>query len=137
MIGTWQGALAIGASRPRIALVVSRDSSGALVGLMKSLDQGTQAPATVAVHGDTVNFAIGGDRVTYTGIASPSADSVRGTLTQAGQAFPLSFGRVTDASTLGTRPQDPKPPYPYHSEDVTVASDASGRRASRRHGNRS
>ena len=39
--------------------------SGTLVGLMKSLDQGAQAPATVAVRGDTFSFAIAAEHITY------------------------------------------------------------------------
>ena len=122
MLGTWQGVLSSGAFRERLAIVVSRDSGGALAGIMKSLDQGTQAPASVTVHGDTLSFTIGRDRVAYVGVATAGADSLRGTLTQNGRAFSLTLGRAATATDIARRPQDPRPPYPYRTEDVTVPS---------------
>lgn len=130
MVGVWQGVLAAGAFRERIGLIVSRDSTGALVGLMKSLDQGAQAPATVAVHGDTLSFQIASEHVTYSGVTTTAlADSVRGTFTQGTQSLPLTFGRSTGALIATSRPQNPKPPYPYHTEDVIVPSDSGVRLA--------
>jgi len=121
MLGTWRGVLASGPFRERLALIVSRDSTGALVGLMKSLDQGAQVPATIAVRGDTFSFAIEREHITYVGIANPaSGDTIRGTFTQSGNSFPLVFGRGSDA--VAGRPQDPKLPYPYRAQDVTVPS---------------
>ena len=123
MVGTWRGVLASGAFRERLAFVVSRDSSGTLVGLMKSLDQGAQAPATVAVRADTFSFAIEREHITYMGVTTPaSGDTIRGTFTQSGRSFPLTFARGLEATAPATRPQDPKPPYPYRAQDVTVPS---------------
>src|SRR4051812_43005221 len=85
MLGAWQGLLASGAFRQRLGFIVSRDSTGALVGLMKSLDQGAQAPASVAVRGDTFSFTIATEHITYSGvITGASRDSVRGTFAQNG-----------------------------------------------------
>src|SRR4051812_17539565 len=68
MLGAWQGVLASGVFRERLGFIVSRDSTGALVGLMKSLDQHAQASATVAVRGDTFSFAIAAEHITYSGV---------------------------------------------------------------------
>lgn len=49
--------------------------------------------------------------------------SFTGTLTQAGQRFPLTITPLTEAEAkeLGPkRPQTPKPPFPYRTEDVTI-----------------
>lgn len=122
MIGTWQGVVTSGAFRQRLAFVVSRDSTGALHGTLKSPDQGNvEAPAVVAVRGDTLSFTIATQHVSYSGVLKASEDSLRGTLIQ-GASFPLTFGRSTGVSALATRPQDPKPPFPYHTEEVTVPS---------------
>jgi pimeloyl-ACP methyl ester carboxylesterase len=125
MLGAWQGVLASGVFRERLGFIVSRDSTGALVGLMKSLDQHAQASATVAVRGDTFSFAIAAEHITYSGVLTgTSGDSVRGTFAQNGQSLPLTFARTTSASVAGGRPQDPRPPFPYGTQEVTVPSDS-------------
>jgi pimeloyl-ACP methyl ester carboxylesterase len=130
LLGTWLGVLASGPFRERLAFIVSRDSSGNLVGLMRSLDQGAKAPATVAAAGDTLSFAIPAEHITYAGVwATASRDTVRGTFTQNGRSFPLTFARGAEGAVLAGRPQDPKPPYPYRTQNVTVPSDAGVRLA--------
>ncbi|HKV51044.1 MAG TPA: alpha/beta hydrolase [Gemmatimonadaceae bacterium] len=125
MLGAWQGVLASGAFRARLGFVVSRDSAGALVGLMKSIDQGVDVPATVAVRGDTFSFAIAPEHIAYSGVLTgTSGDTVRGTFTQNGQSIPLTLGRSAAASMASARPQDPKPPFPYGTQDVTIPSDS-------------
>src|SRR5690606_1886696 len=47
-----------------------------------------------------------------------SADSIAGTFYQLGQSFPLSLSRGTIEKKALFRPQEPKPPYPYRSEEV-------------------
>ena len=124
VLGTWRGVLTSGPFQERLAFVVSRDSGGTLVGLMKSLDQGAQTPATVAVRGDTFSFAIANEHITYAGVfTTPARDTVRGTFTQGGRSFPLTFQRGPEETVAAGRPQDPKPPFPYRTQDVTVPSD--------------
>jgi hypothetical protein len=124
MIGTWQGVLAVGAFRERLSFAVSRDSTGALRGIMKALDQGgVEAPATVAVHADTLAFTIPAEHISYSGVMTTAGDSVRGTFTQGTTSIPLAFAHSAEGSVLVGRRQDPKPPYPYRTEEVTVPSD--------------
>ena len=52
---------------------------------------------------------------------------MRGTFTQGDRSFPLTFER--GAAAAEGRPQDPKPPYPYRTRDVTVPSDSGVRLA--------
>jgi|GEM_PF-211132 len=44
--------------------------------------------------------------------------TISGTYTQRGNTFPLDFTRIPKNDTDNTRPQDPKEPYPYTSEDI-------------------
>jgi uncharacterized protein len=130
MVGAWQGVLTSGAFRERLGFIVSRDSAGSLVGLMKSLDQRAQSPATVAVRGDTLSFAIAAEHITYSGVLTgASSDSVRGTFAQNAQSFPVTFVRTSVASLAGGRPQDPRPPFPYRTQEVTIPSDSGVRLA--------
>ncbi|MEV0293085.1 alpha/beta fold hydrolase [Nocardia sp. NPDC050710] len=48
------------------------------------------------------------------------SDRITGDFTQAGQSFPLTLERGGIAGT--ERPQEPKPPFPYQSEDITYRS---------------
>jgi pimeloyl-ACP methyl ester carboxylesterase len=130
MIGTWQGVLAVGAFRERLAFAISRDSTGALRGTMKALDQGgIEVPAAVIVRADTLWFTIAAEHISYSGTMTAAGDSVRGTFTQGTTTIPLTIGRSAGGLTSFGRPQDPKPPFPYHTEEVTVPSEASVRLA--------
>jgi pimeloyl-ACP methyl ester carboxylesterase len=121
--GTWQGVLASGAFRERMSFVIGRDSTGALRGTIKMLDQGgVELPAAVAARGDTLSFTIAAQHISYSGVMTTAGDSVRGTFVQGSVSFPLTFGRSTPESVSVGRPQDPKPPYPYHTNEVTVPS---------------
>ncbi|AYF75626.1 alpha/beta fold hydrolase [Nocardia yunnanensis] len=58
----------------------------------------------------------------YQGKYNKATDSIQGTFTQNGQGFPLNMtrGKVEGPP----RPQEPKPPFPYKSEDVSYPSGA-------------
>ena len=120
--GEWVGTLATPAGKLRLGLTVARDnSSGGLTGGITSLDQGNaKIPATLAMHGDTLIVSMPAAQATYTAVLDAAKDSLRGTFTQ-GAALPLDMGRAS-APTAPVRSQEPKPPFPYSSRDVTVES---------------
>jgi pimeloyl-ACP methyl ester carboxylesterase len=128
-LGFWQGVLASGAFRERMSFVIARDSTG-LHGTIKMLDQGgVELPAAVAAHGDTLSFTIAAQHISYSGVMTTAGDSVRGTFMQGSTSIPLTFGRSTREAASAGRPQDPKPPYPYNTTEVTVPSDGGVRLA--------
>ena len=54
---------------------------------------------------------------------SDDGAQIKGTWAQGGQTFPLDLTRGDASSMKGpNRPQEPKPPLPYESEDVTYAN---------------
>ncbi|MVU82100.1 alpha/beta fold hydrolase [Nocardia sp. ET3-3] len=56
----------------------------------------------------------------YQGKYDKGSDTIKGQFTQSGQTFPLNLAR---GKVQGPpRPQEPKPPYPYKSEDVSYRS---------------
>lgn len=122
-IGEWQGVLVVGAARLRIALSVKPDSAGGLRGQMVSIDQGGAViPAQMSVRGDTLIVSIPAASGTYTAVATPAGDSLHGVWSQ-GSPLPLAMGRgAAPAVVAKARPQDPKPPFPYRSQEVTVSS---------------
>lgn len=120
-VGNWVGTLATPAARLRLALSITRDSAGGLAGAFISLDQGNaKIPATLTVHGDTVNVLMTAASASYMGVVTPAGDTLHGTFTQ-GAALPLDLARSA-AIPKPVRPQEPKPPFPYSQEDVTFES---------------
>src|SRR5215510_6460384 len=76
-VGTWQGTLSAGQG-VRLALTIRQDSTGALNGLMKNVDQaGVEANAVIDVSGDTLRFTIAGEHITYLGVVNALGDSLR------------------------------------------------------------
>ena len=119
--GTWEGAVGAGAVKLRLELVV-RDSAGALTGTMRSIDQGgAQAHANVAAAGDSLMVDVPDWHIAYAGVFSSSGDSLHGTFTQGSASMPLAFGRAA-APVATSRPQDPRPPFPYRTADVAFES---------------
>jgi hypothetical protein len=121
VVGTWQGTLQAGPLSLRLGLTVRRDSSGALTGVMTSIDQGgARFPATLVLRGDTLVATMAMVNATYAAVVSAAGDTLRGTFTQ-GASLPLTLGRVAELSAV-VRPQEPKPPFPYRAEEVAFAS---------------
>jgi hypothetical protein len=122
-VGEWQGALVVGTTRLRIALSVRPDAAAGLRGQMVSIDQGGAVlPTQMSVRGDTLIVSIPAASGTYTAVATPAGDSLHGVWSQ-GSPLPLAMGRGTAPVVVAkVRPQDPKPPFPYRSQDVTVSS---------------
>jgi fermentation-respiration switch protein FrsA (DUF1100 family) len=119
-IGNWQGALALGGQKLRLGLTVARDGAGTITAVMTSIDQGNaELPASVSFSGDTLVLTMATAQARYAAVVA--GDSLRGTFTQLGGSLPLTLGRVAARAAL-VRPQEPKPPYPYRTEDVTFES---------------
>ena len=120
-VGTWQGALNVGLMKLRLGLTVQRDSAGMLTGSVTSIDQGNAViPGSLAVHGDSLAITMPMANAQFRGVLSAHADSLSGVFHQ-GADLPLVFTRVQSFST-NTRPQEPKPPYPYQTRDVQFES---------------
>ncbi len=121
-VGEWIGTLATPAAKLRLGLSVARDSStGGLTGVMTSLDQGNaKIPATLALHGDTLVVSMTAAQATYAAVLDAAKDSLRGTFTRSAP-LPLDMGRALSPTTR-VRPQEPKPPFPYSSREVSVES---------------
>src|SRR5687768_15931949 len=89
-VGTWQGPLEVSGMRLRLAFAISRDSAGALLGSLVSIDQGNQAiPATFTTRGDSLIAAIPAISASFAGVLNPARDSLRGSVTQ-GVTVPLN-----------------------------------------------
>ena len=128
LVGSWRGELEVGGG-VTLTLVfnITQDDAGALAGTMDSPDQGAVGiPLTsVSTEGDSVTFSIQAIQGTYTGSLSEGGDQISGTWSQGPASLPLSLVKG-EALPPPERPQEPKPPYPYSSEEVKFRNTGAG-----------
>ena len=126
--GIWLGSLTAGAVRLRIAFHITATDKG-YSATMDSLDQGAKGlpVASVTLEGAKLTMTMPALGAKYEGALAGDAASIRGTFQQGGVALPLTLERVKNEAPLEPpRPQEPKPPYPYTSEDVTYENKTAG-----------
>jgi fermentation-respiration switch protein FrsA (DUF1100 family) len=121
IVGKWMGTLQAGAAKLRIGLNVTSTPTGALSATLDSLDQGAMGLPidSIAVSGGDVQFAAKALGLSYQG--KLAANRIEGTLSQNGVNLPLTFEPASNMPAP-RRLQEPKHPFPYRSEEVTVTS---------------
>ncbi|MCW3100635.1 MAG: hypothetical protein JWL77_6253 [Chthonomonadaceae bacterium] len=120
----WQGALTVnGGIKLRLVFHVVKASNGSYSGTMDSPDQGAKGiPSAIKTYDKQtlkieVPVATGG----FEGKLSADGQTAVGTWHQGGLELPLTLtkgGKIVESR----RPQTPKAPFPYGSEDVTFDS---------------
>ena len=76
---------------------------------------------TVILVGDTLRMTIKKSKIKVEGVLSRSCDSLVGSWKQGSAEAPLIYLRVSALPDL-SRPQEPHPPYPYKSEEVSFVN---------------
>lgn len=123
--GIWQGSIQAGAIKLRLAFHISKDDKGGLLTKWDSIDQGAKDLPTRQTTFTDKKLHIEINAATkFDGTMSDDGSEIAGTFTQ-GAAIPLRLKRVDKVETLN-RPQEPKGPFPYNSEDVTYRNEAAG-----------
>lgn len=113
-VGHWKGTVA---NLP-IVFHISNDSIWRV-----SLDSPQQGAfdipcGTVAVEGDIILIDMPALRANFKGVMAQDDKSINGTFTQ-GMAIPIVLTRTTKEASRLNRPQEPQPPFVYHSQEVT------------------
>lgn len=125
LIGAWQGTLKISIVELRIVFHIKKDENGDLTATLDSPDQNATGIPTSRVETRRQNINIGVNRVRgkYEGLLdSPTKPTtITGTWKQMGQEHTLTLHK-TDTPATVNRPQEPKPPFPYETEDVTFTN---------------
>ncbi|MBI5648594.1 MAG: alpha/beta hydrolase [Ignavibacteriae bacterium] len=116
--GAWLGSLKLGAMELRLVFNLTHKDDGTYSATLDSPDQGAKGipVATAVVTSDSLVLGLPALRGRYAGVFS-SDSTVDGNWVQAGQTFPLAL-RHSSAPVEIKRPQTPRPPLPYFSEDV-------------------
>lgn len=114
--GDWGGALRIGSHSLRIVLhIVAADSGYAAT--LDSPDQGAFGLPVDSVLYNAPQLIIKQSRLKATLSGTIVGDTVKGVFAQGG--FPLALTLVRGDFAL-RRPQEPRPPFPYRSEEITI-----------------
>ena len=118
--GTWNGELVAGPQKIPLVLNLTDDGKCTL----DSPQQGAKGiPANVDfLSADSLKVSVSSLNTSYA--ARLENGELKGTFTQNGFKLPLSLKPGEPAKA--NRPQNPKPPYPYETEDVTFTNDKAG-----------
>jgi fermentation-respiration switch protein FrsA (DUF1100 family) len=118
IIGQWNGALKIQGTQLRIVFHISKTADG-YTSTMDSPDQGAKGiPVTSTVFENLkLKLEIANLKFEYTG--ELKGKIIEGSMKQNGMEFPMNLSKEEIAKQAFVRPQEPKKPYPYYSEEVT------------------
>lgn len=122
--GPWMGKLSVGAIQLRLGINLSVDNTGKINALLDSPDQnsfGIKTDTTI-ISGDNITIKLKKLMASYEGTIVQGDSLINGKWTQGGQTFDLNLKKMLTPVVL-KRPQEPKPPFPYKSEDVTFLNE--------------
>ena len=123
----WEGKLPLGAGlHYRFVLRLATTESGEIVGKLDSPDEGFTGLKLSSIVVDKVNlaFELKMSAAKYDGTLNGEGTEAVGN-SRGGLKIPLTF-KKTEKPTEVLRPQTPKPPFPYRSENVTYRSEPGG-----------
>ena len=124
--GLWQGTLKVPGGELRVVFHVNKAADGKLTATMDSPDQGATGIAV-----DECAFSKGKLTLAAKAIGGgfegtmKNDSTIEGNWSQAGMSLPLVLKRI-EKLEQALRPQEPKKPYPYKEEEVTVENKAAG-----------
>jgi pimeloyl-ACP methyl ester carboxylesterase len=127
LAGSWAGTLNVQSTQLKLVMNISFNAADSMVVTFDSPDQGAKDLPTskVRLANDSIfvsSKAIGGK---FSGKINEGVNSISGTWKQGGMALPLTLERQATRITMN-RPQEPKPPFPYKSTEVTIPNPAAG-----------
>jgi uncharacterized protein len=124
--GLWQGTLKVPGGELRVVFHLNKAADGKLTATMDSPDQGATGIAV-----DECAFSKGKLTLTAKAIGGgfegmmKNDSMIEGKWNQGGMSLPLVLKRIEKVE-VALRPQEPKPPYPYKEEEVTVENKTAG-----------
>lgn len=124
--GSWLGVIKTQGIELRIVFNISVEKDNTLKSTLDSPDQGAKGIALgkTTFDGKKLNIDASDLKASYVGEITNDS-TINGTWTQAGNTFPLNIKKQKKVLALN-RPQEPKPPFSYISEDVIIENKISG-----------
>lgn len=120
--GSWSGKLKVGAMSLTLVLHLEQ-ANGYVKASLDSPDQGAKGISAYKEYLSDDSVAIKVESIGATYRAKLKDGKLDGTFSQSGMTFPLE---LTKGVTEVKRPQEPKAPYPYETEEVTFKNEKDG-----------
>jgi len=116
--GTWNGILKVQGIQLRLVFNITHTEKG-YSSTMDSPDQGAKGiPVSATSYENSIlKIEVANLKIQYEGSLNKENIFV-GTFIQGGQSFPLNLSKGIVEKEIITRPQEPKKPYPYYTEDI-------------------
>ncbi|MTK54085.1 alpha/beta fold hydrolase [Paludibacter sp.] len=124
--GDWYGALKVQAAMQlRIVFHISQNGDK-YSATLDSPDQGAKGipVSSTSFANSKLDISMPNLMAEYNG--ELKGDSITGTFKQRGMSFPLNLTRHAVEKQTIKRPQEPVPPFPYYSEEVTFPNSSAG-----------
>ncbi len=121
--GQWNGVLSVPGVNLRIVFHIQKTETG-YAATMDSPDQNAAGIPVTTTTFDGSKLVLELPGIVYEGAFK--TDSIAGTFKQGGMALPLVMKRTQAETKPLVRPQTPKPPFPYRSEEVTFPNKSAG-----------
>lgn len=120
--GTWQDTLSVQGMQLRLVFHIE-EKDDSLTATMDSPDQGAQGIPTsrLRVTDDSLTIEVASIAGQFNGKIQTSGTQIEGTWSQGGRSFPLTLERTSATAEVEApdRPQEPEPPFPYTTTDVS------------------
>ena len=124
IVGDWSGDLTIQGTKLPLVFHISEEN-GTYSATMDSPKQGAFGLVINEISYEAGQLSMIAAALGIKFEGSLTGDEISGTFNQGGTGFPLLLSRAKEAGTSPPkRPQTPKEPYPYHSEDVVYPNAA-------------
>lgn len=119
LCGSWTGKLSVGQNTLNVVFNIAKDKDNKLTCTMDSPDQNVKGiPAEIeSADGNKVKISISAIMAMFEGEMKDG--KLKGIFSQSGMSFPLE---MTPGKVERNRPQTPKQPYPYKTEEVTFSN---------------
>ncbi|MDV6169923.1 alpha/beta fold hydrolase [Flavobacterium sp. DG1-102-2] len=124
--GKWHGSLVVPGGKLRLVLNISQGLNG-YTATMDSPDQGAKGVAIDKVDftANTLTFSIASGGISYKGTYDNGI--IKGTFTQGEYVLPLELSKnESHVAPALKRPQEPKAPFPYYTEEVSFKNTKAG-----------
>jgi pimeloyl-ACP methyl ester carboxylesterase len=125
--GSWLGTLKVQGIELRLVMNIAFNPADSAIVTFDSPDQGASDIPTskVVVKGDSLFVSLKMVGGKLTGKVSPDRLSISGVWKQGGFSLPITMNKQEKKLVIN-RPQEPKPPYPYTTAEVTFRNEKAG-----------
>ena len=120
--GQWNGVLKVQGMQLRLAFNISKTTSG-YNATMDSPDQNVKGipVTTTTFENNKLAIEVTNAGIKYNGELKDA--EIVGTFKQGGMEFPMNLSRKAIEKEVAKRPQEPKKPFPYYTEEVTFKNE--------------